>query len=156
MPLEGELKDKLEKFINGMKLDVPPCMDCCAPFLTTIPHCWWCKAAEGAKNDGENNICNAPCGRALLRTTQDLVCATYMLESGCVATKSCYVPPTIFESAGLQCERSRFLQSYSKVVVRVLHLPFGEEGKKKGKAKKTREAGKPTCCCRGTCPKPNE
>ena len=86
IPLDVELRGKLEEFVRWADLQLPPCMPSCSPFAAAAPHCWWCPALECVKNE-----CVRPCQRALMRAMQDLLIATRMLERGWVATRSIVV-----------------------------------------------------------------
>ena len=58
-------QEKLKAFIRQTNLEMPVCMDSWSAFTTRPPHCHWCPARNGSKNEaGEKNECVRPCQKA--------------------------------------------------------------------------------------------
>ena len=140
VPLRLELKEQLEEFVANVDLRMPHCMATVNRF-DVVAHCWWCPGRGGG-------TCMRPCQRAAAREMQDLVVAVHMLERGWVSTDPVLVavPDTVI--------KSRYIQSYGKVVRNVLHMPFGGNHKKRkprpSRATTDNEVGQ----CSGTCTPP--
>ena len=132
-----DLKEQLDYFVARADLSMPPCMASVNHF-DGVPHCWWCLEREGG-------TCVRPCQRAAARDMQDVITAVHMLQRGWVTTDPTLVP---IPSGS---DKSRYNQSYGKVVRQVLHMPFGGHNKKRAPRQRAKkEVGR----CAGTCSPP--
>ena len=118
VPIGLDLKEQLDNFVADIDLRMPHCMASVNRF-DVVAHCWWCPGR------GDGGPCMRPCQRAAAREIQDLVVAVHMLERGWVSTDPALVP---VPDALI---KSRYIQSYGKVVRNVLHMSFGGKHKKR-------------------------
>ena len=67
--LSADEKEKVEAFINRTDFEMPVCMTDFYVFTSVRPHCHWCPALEGPKDEhGEKNECVRPCQKACTTT----------------------------------------------------------------------------------------
>ena len=136
LPIVLGLKEQLYYFVANVDLSTPPCMASVNNFDGVL-HCWWCPGREGG-------TCVRPCQRAAARDMQDLITAVHMLQHGWVTTDPTLVPVPSGP------DKSRYIQSYGKVIRQVLHMPFGGRNKKRAPRQRI-AAKKDVGRCAGTC-----
>ena len=140
VPVGLDLKDQLDEFVATIDLSMPHCMASVNRF-DVVAHCRWCPGLGGG-------TCVRPCQRAAAREIQDLVVAVHMLECGWVSTDPKLVP---VPDATI---KSRYVQSYGKVVRKVLHMPFGGKHNKRRPRQPRAATDNEVGQCSGTCVPP--
>ena len=63
--LSADDKEKLQAFIHRTNFEMPICMADLYVFTSVRPHCYWCPALAGPKDEYEKrNTCDRPCQKA--------------------------------------------------------------------------------------------